>query len=255
MQKPSIFSDPERAASQDKRFAKLAPIRDALHLMIDLVLDDLPADTRILCVGVGTGPELIALAKANPGWCFTAVDPAAAMLDICRQKAEEFGVASRCTFHEGYLDTLGAPEPFDAATCLLVSQFNMQPEKRREFFRQIAERLRLDGYLVSADLASDMATPAYKALFEIWVRMMRFAEIPFKGGGNLGREIAVLPQCEIEEIIASSGFETPTLFFQTILIHAWYSKKLGRLYRFDFSSGSEIRRTGAKSLAPPPTAG
>jgi tRNA (cmo5U34)-methyltransferase len=86
-QESSIVFDQERASSYDKRFAKLAPMRDALHLLIHMVLAELPAHARILCVGVGTGSELLALAHAFPQWRFTAVDPAAPMLDICRQRA------------------------------------------------------------------------------------------------------------------------------------------------------------------------
>jgi hypothetical protein len=60
-QKSSIVFDQERASSYDERFTKVAPLRDALHLLIHLVLSELPADARILCVGVGTGSELIHL--------------------------------------------------------------------------------------------------------------------------------------------------------------------------------------------------
>ncbi|NEU73446.1 class I SAM-dependent methyltransferase [Hassallia byssoidea VB512170] len=228
-QKSSIVFDKERASSYDKRFAKLAPMRDALHLLIRVILSELPAEARILCVGVGTGSELIDLAQAFPQWQFTAVEPAKPMLDICRQRTEECGIASRCTFHEGYLDSLPASDPFDAATCLLVSHFFMQLEARRNFFREIASRLRPDGYLVSADLASDMSTAAYQSLLDVWLRMLRQSDIPAeeveKFHASYGRDAAVLPPLEVESIIASSGFYTPVLFLQTLLIHAWYAKR------------------------------
>jgi len=44
----------------------------------------------------GTGSELIYLAQNFPQWQFT-VEPAAPMLDVCRQRTEECGIASRCT--------------------------------------------------------------------------------------------------------------------------------------------------------------
>jgi tRNA (cmo5U34)-methyltransferase len=40
-----------------------------------------------------------------------------------------------------------------------------------------------------------------------------------------GQQIAILPPQEVEAMIASSGFNTPVLFFQTFLIHAWYAKR------------------------------
>ena len=97
----------------DERFAAIAPMRDTLHLLTRAILGDLPADARILCVGAGTGLELLDLARAFPRWRFTAVEPATPMLNRCREKAAEAGVASRCTFHEGYLDSLPPAEPFD----------------------------------------------------------------------------------------------------------------------------------------------
>jgi tRNA (cmo5U34)-methyltransferase len=104
-QESNIAFDQERAAKHDKQFAKLASMRAGLDLSICMVLSGLPDNARILCVGVGTGTELIALAQHFPLWQFTAVEPAVPMLNICRQKAEEHGIASRCTFHEGYIET------------------------------------------------------------------------------------------------------------------------------------------------------
>lgn len=225
----NIVFDRERASKHDQQFAKLAPMRDGLDLSICMVLSELPDDARILCVGVGTGTELIHLAQHFPQWQFTAVEPAAPMLDICRQKAEKYGITSRCTFHEGYLDSLPPSDAFDAATCILVSHFITQLEQRRNLFRQISARLRPNGYLVSSDLAFDMSTPAYKSLLAVFRRMFQYAEIPTEEIEKIinayGQEIAVLPPQEIESLIASSGFDTPVLFFQTFLIHAWYAQR------------------------------
>jgi tRNA (cmo5U34)-methyltransferase len=225
---PAIVFDKERAASYDTRFAKLAPLRDTLHLLTRLILSELPVNARILCVGVGTGLELIYLAQEFPQWQFTAVEPASAMLEVCRQKAQECGIAARCTWHEGYLDSLPASAAFDAATCFLVSHFFLQQEQRRNFFSQIAARLCPQGYLVSADLASDMSTSAYHSLREIWTRMLKYAEYPDAEVeafiASLGRDAAVIPAQEVASIIASSGFDSPVLFMQTLLIHAWYAR-------------------------------
>ncbi|WP_232288441.1 class I SAM-dependent methyltransferase [Anaeromyxobacter sp. K] len=62
-------------------------MRDALHLVTRLALGELPAQARILCVGAGTGAELLSLAAAFPGWRFTAVDPSEPMLRRCRARA------------------------------------------------------------------------------------------------------------------------------------------------------------------------
>ena len=216
--------DEKRATGHDVRLSKLRPLREALHLVIRFILSDLPVNARILCVGAGTGPELIYLAQTFPNWQFTAVEPSVPMLDICRRKVESHGLAARCQFHAGYLDSLAESEGFDAATSILVSQFIASVEDRRDFFRQIAGRLNSGGLLVNADLSSDILSLDYNSLLEVWKKMMSYADIPSEDVENLGHKIAVLPQMEINSIIESAGFNSPTLFFQSLLIHAWFCK-------------------------------
>lgn len=227
-QQAPILFDQKTAASYDASNALWASGRDALFSLMRLIFAELPADARILCVGVGTGTEVIALAQAFPQWQFTAVEPASAMLDICRQKAAENGITSRCTFHAGYLDSLPASDPFDAATCLLVSQFLKEAEERSHFFGQIAQRLRPGGVLINSDLVLGMSPPVYRSLIEVWLRMRGSGwseEDIEKMRAVWNLHIAVLTPPEVEAIITAGGFDTPVLFFQTLFIHAWFSKR------------------------------
>jgi tRNA (cmo5U34)-methyltransferase len=222
----TTFFGRDQAAGYDERWAKLAPINDALHLFMRAVLQGLPADARILCVGVGTGAELFALAKIFPGWRFTAVDPAEAMLDICRQKARDAGISDRCTFHAGYLDSLPRGEAFDAATAILVSQFLVDHVQRRDFFRQIAQRVRPAGLLVNADLASSVQASDYDSLVSVWARTQGVTapEAVKAMCAAWGKHVAVLPPKEVEAIMIDGGFEQPILFYQALFIHAWYAR-------------------------------
>ena len=226
---PAPVFDKKFAASYDKNADKSAPMLDALRYLTRLILAELPESSHILCVGVGTGSELFALAEAYPQWQFTALDPAPAMLDICRQRAAENGITNRCTFHQGTLDSLPDSAPFDAATCFLVSHFFMEREERSAFFAQIAARLVDKGILVSADLSSDMSSQEYRNLRVIWERMLRDSgrseEQIAQFMESHGRSAAVLPPHEVAEIIAEGGFEVPVLFFQTLFIHGWYARR------------------------------
>jgi tRNA (cmo5U34)-methyltransferase len=228
-QKPAIVFDKEMAATYDKRTAKFAPIRDALHLLIRTILSELPVNARILCVGVGTGSELLDLAQAFPQWQFTAVDPSTPMLDICRQRVVESGIISRCTFHEGYLESLPPADSFDAVTSLFVSHFIMQPEERSNFFYQIALRLRPQGYLINADVAYDLSSSDYPDILEIWFHMISSAEVPAEEIEKMrqayGTTVAVLPPATVASIIAAGGFDAPVLCFQSLLMHAWYTRR------------------------------
>lgn len=223
---PSPFG-PDHAAQYDAQWAKLAPMVSGLHFLSRLVLRDLPADARILCVGAGTGAELFPLAEAFPGWRFTAVEPAGPMLEVCRQKAKKAGIFSRCEFHEGYLDSLPGTEKFDGSTAVLVSQFLPDVDRRRGFFQQILKRLRPGGRLISADLATVSGVSNSPGLMETWIRALEFTGVPSEAAkmssSRWGTDVAVLKPSEIESIIVSSGFQNPTLFYQSLFIHAWFS--------------------------------
>src|SRR5690554_1544970 len=220
----------QQAASYDTQWAKTATIRNCLHLLLEAMFAELPSNANVLCVGVGTGVEIAHLASRNPGWRFTAVEPSGSMLDICRQRAESEGFVSRCVFHQGYLETLSTTEAYDAATCVLVSQFILQRSERVNFFNEIARKLKSGGLLASSDLASDINSTEYEVLLRAWMSMMSAADI---SAGAIERmrqayanDVGVLPPAEIASIIKSAGFELPVQFFQAGLIHAWLSKRV-----------------------------
>ena len=222
----------QQAAGYDKQWEKTAPIREGLHFLLESAFADLPDDARVLCVGAGTGAEMVHLAKKFPRFIFTAVEPSGAMLDVCRQRATEEGFAPRCYFHEGYLDSLPRTEPFDAATSFLVSQFILDKEARTEFFRGIASRLVSGGILASSDLAADVESNEYDALLPVWMKIMAAADLTPERLEQMrtayANDVAVLPPAIVAGIIKSAGFKTPGQFYQAGLIHAWFSKRTSR---------------------------
>lgn len=219
----------QQASSYDERWARTAPIRDALHFLLEAVFAELPANARVLCIGAGTGEEIAYLAQRFPGWTFTAVEPSGPMLAVCRDKAIKGGYAERCHFHEGYLQSLPEQAAFDAATCFLVSQFILEHDARADFFCTIAARLGPGALLASSDLASDVSSPHYDALLETWLNMMAVAGIPAAGLEQMraayARDVAILPREQVAAIIEAGGFANPVPFYQAGLIHAWYSRR------------------------------
>ena len=227
---PSQLKDifDQQAPSYDAQWAKTAPIRDALLYLLDASFADLPENAHILGVGVGTGVELVHLAQSHPGWRFTAVEPAAVMLDACRKRAKAEGFSDRCEFVEGYVDALPARKAFDAATCFLVSQFILDASARSQFFAQIQQRLKPGGLLASSDLASDINSPEYEVRLKAWVQMLNSADVPTEMIERIRKaystDVAVLPPTQVADIIRAGGFESVVPFYQAGLIHGWVSR-------------------------------
>lgn len=141
------FQDPKLVAHYADGPLRFVPAVAALHRMSAILLAErAPGDARVLVLGAGGGMELKALAEAQPGWHFTGVDPAAAMLDVARQMLGP--LAARVQFVEGYIDD--APEgPFDAALCLLTLHF-LDAAERLRTLREIHRRLRPGAPFVAA---------------------------------------------------------------------------------------------------------
>lgn len=241
----------KQAASYDQQWSKMAPINDALHLLTHTVLSELPPQANILCVGAGTGAEILYLAQKFPEWHFTAVEPSTAMLAVFQRRAEEQGIAARCVCHAGYLDSLPSNGSFDAATTFLVSQFILDRQVRSQFFQSIAERLGPAGLLVSADLAGDLTAPECQDLLGLWFRVMSgngAAPSP-EGIARMhtaySRDVAVLPPRDVRDIITRGGFDSPVLFFQAGMIHAWYAKRASsQADQFNLASAQAAARDG-----------
>lgn len=201
---PSISSPPTNffgrdvADAYDARNSGLAPISDNLHFLLRLVLADLPADARVLCVGVGTGAEILSLATAFPGWSFVGVDPSAEMLSVGRRRLDEAGVGRRCELVQGYVDD--APrEGFDAVVSLLVAHF-IKREGRPAFYAAIHDRLKSGGRFASAEISGDLDAPEFPAMLEDWKQVQTLMgatpQSLEKLGGMMREALGVLPPSE-----------------------------------------------------------
>ena len=123
------FKDPATVARYAEGPRRFVPGFDALHRMTGILLAEcVPDDAHILVLGAGGGLELKALAGAYPGWTFTGVDPAGAMLGLAAQTLGEH--AHRATLIEGLIDDAPAG-PFDGAVCLLTLHFLATDERIR----------------------------------------------------------------------------------------------------------------------------
>lgn len=224
---PDFFNQ-EMAKRYDERNSKLAAISDNLHFLIRLVLADLPSRARILCVGVGTGAEIVSLAKVRPEWTFVGVDPSREMLEMCRARLAQEGVGERCELIHGYVqDTPEAPA-FDAVLSVLVAHFIARAE-RCAFYANVFQRLKPDGYFVSAEISTDFSAPEFPAMLKNWEQIQALMGATPESLRNLDdtlrNALSVLSPSETVVLWRESGFSMPVQFFQSFMIHGWYARK------------------------------
>lgn len=221
------FFNRDVADAYDHRNSALTPISNNLHFLLQLVLEDLPVDARVLCVGVGTGAEILSLATAYPGWSFVGVDPSAEMLAVGRRRLEQAGVMHRCELLQGYVED--APdEAFDAVVSLLVAHF-IKGEGRPAFYAAIYDRLRPGGRFASAEISGDLDAPEFPAMLENWKLIQTLMGASPQSLANLEvmmREaLGILPPEETQALWRAAGFAMPIPFFQAFMIHGWHAVK------------------------------
>ncbi|CAN7443062.1 class I SAM-dependent methyltransferase [Caulobacter sp. LjRoot300] len=221
---PNFFNR-EIADAYDRRNSALAPISDSLHFLLRLVLADLPVDARVLCVGVGTGAEILSLARIYPGWSFVGVDPSDEMLAVGRHRLQQAGVLDRCELLQGYAQD--APhDGFDAAVSLLVAHF-IRREGRGAFYSAIHDRLKPGGCFASAEISGDLDAPEFPEMLEDWKRIQGLMgatpESLTKLGGMMRDVLGVLSPAETEALWEAVGFQKPVPFFQAFMIRGWHA--------------------------------
>lgn len=225
----STFFDKKASEGYDERNRKMSSIAGNLHFLIGLVLDDLPDDAHILCVGIGTGEEVLALSAAHPNWHFTGIEPSAPMIEVCQKKMEEQGLSGRCTLQHGYLSDLEDTQKFDAVLCLLVTHFVTDHDERQTMFTNMYSRLKPGGYLINADISDDMDSPEFKSILGKWKAMHRLSGASEQTLEFIEKametQLSVLSKSKMEEFLRNAGFHLPVQFFQSLLIRAWYSRK------------------------------
>ncbi len=226
----SNFFSSDRTAKYDREIALKIPGYHALHEMThDLLRTSLSEVANLLIVGAGTGMEILHMAAENPQWRFSAVDPAASMLDAARQKFTEAGLSDTVNLHVGYVEDLPkSTELYDAATLLLVLHFIPDDGSKLLLLQQVAQRLKPGAPLIMANIVGDR----YSAKFEQFIAASKSRQIRL---GLPTEEIAIYFQNMREtlslvteerniELLTQAGFDEIHRFYTAYLFEGWIAK-------------------------------
>lgn len=229
MNKPqSSFFSKEAAQQYDERNSKLSRISEGLHFLTSLLLQDLDARSRILCVGVGTGAEILSLARTFPEWTFMALDPSLDMLNVCRERIKTAGLENRCDFFHGYIQDLPFENEYDAALSILVAHF-IKYEDRLSFFQHMTKHLHSGGRVINAEISFDLESEEFPSMLKGWEQVQSLMGATPESLATLPMQLrdvlTVLPPEETENLLKQSGIEFPMRFYQALMISAWFGKK------------------------------
>jgi tRNA (cmo5U34)-methyltransferase len=208
------FSDSQAVAHYAEGAMRNVPGYQAMQRMTTLLLAErAPEDARVLILGAGGGLELKVFAEAHPSWAFDGVDPSAAMLELARQNLGP--MASRVTFHEGYIGD--APVgPFDAATCLLTLHF-MTIEERRHAVAEVHRRLEPGAPFVVAHFSIPQSDER-----AVWLsRFAAYASIDRGQVKMLDSHLTILPPEQDEAMLREGGFSNISLFYVGFTFRGW----------------------------------
>lgn len=225
--------DPSRAAEYDQQSRVALAGYDACHELTTCMLASILGDdsrAKVLIVGAGTGQEMLTMGPLEPGWQFTAVDPAPPMVELARDRVASAGLSDRTDFVLGTVADLPAEARYDAATLIGVLHHLPGDQAKREILRDIAQRLKPGAPLVLAGNRRRYAE--HPLLLKAWRQRWRLngasaAEVEAKIGKILQGADPPASEQVIAELLAEAGFGSPHLFFSSLFWGAWVTFRDG----------------------------
>lgn len=219
----------ERASKYDSKIRLLSPGYETLHELSDVLLKNaLPEDAHVLVVVAGTGMDILTCGANQPDWRFTAVEPSAEMLEICRENIFRAKLDERVEFFGGYVEELPINDLFDAATSIYVSHFIREDEKNN-YFSAINSRLKQNAPFVVADMYGERGSDEFKMIYEDWKSYylsesgdLREAEKSFE---YILRDIHFIAENRLAKVLEQSGFDNFRRFFQSFFFGGWVCRK------------------------------
>jgi tRNA (cmo5U34)-methyltransferase len=185
---------------------------------------------KVLVVGAGgTAQEIIAMARLEPNWHFTAVDPSESMLETARQQLALSNLLERTDIHLGYVEDLAAEASYDAATLIGVLHHLDGDDAKRQILRSIRARLKPGAPLIVA--GNQYAYASQPLLLAAWgQRWRQHGASPDEVKAKLGKILqgADPPHSEaaVQKLLHDSGFGDATRFFSSLFWSAWMTCKL-----------------------------
>lgn len=223
--------DVEMASEYDKGVRRTLPTYDALFRLVQTYLrKHTKKDADVLIVGAGGGTELAILGPKNPQWTFTAVDPAAPMLDLAKDKAQQLQLTERVKFIAGTIDDVETDNLYDAATFMLVLHFIQDDTEKLQQLTNIRKRLKTGAPFVLASMYGSPDNPEFDELFSLWksywLDATHLTEVEMEEMEMTVRSLSFIPEEKIVDMLQEAGFGNIAKFFTTNMFGGWICKAI-----------------------------
>ena len=201
-----------------------APGHGGMLQMMGVLLEErVGTNGTVLVVGAGGGLEVRYLAGIKPNWHFVGVDPAPAMLDLARATAGPVA-GDRLRLIEGTAED-APPEPFDAATCILVLGLLADDGAKLRTLEAVHRRLQPRAPFILVDQCIDRSAP------DAELRLDRYAAYARRSGVEaetvagareaVGRMTSMVPPARNEQLLLEAGFARPEVFYVGMAWRGW----------------------------------
>lgn len=220
------FNNPVVVEGYDAHIRKLIPGYELIHLQVHAVLKSyVSTQAKILVVGCGTGYELQYLAEQFPHWNFTAIDPAANMIDKAKQHIADLGLCSRIQFIQGDTSVLKqVDENFDVALAILVSHF-VPVDAKAQFLKDIANHLSNTGLCLSYELMEISNTKQLQALKNLSLATGLTEKQAQLMTDRIEQDFALISVDEMSALYLQAGFKRVESFAQVLNYHGFIAFK------------------------------
>lgn len=232
MQDAAAKFDTERAAEYERQSRIALAGYEACHELAACLLSAAlepdrhgTAPREVLVVGAGgTAQEIQCLARLQPHWRFTAVDPSPQMLDQAMDRLQTLGLAGQTEAVRGTVQDLPPGRRFDAATLIGVLHHQGGDAAKRAVLQAIAERLPAGAPLILA--GNSQAYASRPLLLRAWAERWRMAgaepeEVQDKLAKILQGADPPASEPASQQLMEEAGFARPERFFSSLFWTGW----------------------------------
>ena len=222
------FGD-KHARIYDEKIREVIRGYNEMHdLTCYLLKDILPENAKILVSGIGTGHEAITYAENQSGWYIVGVDPTPEMIKSSKNKIMQLGLGNRIKAVEGRVNNL-KENNFDAATSILVMQFLKDNGDKKEYLKNISEKLKKGAKLVVIDLEGQKGTDKFNLLLSAWKKHQYSTRDDKdqidKDFEHVESDIQFIPEERIHDLLNDAGFKNICKFYQSYLFGGYVAEK------------------------------